>query len=511
MTSMPVPPGRRRSAVRVLLLTLGIAGLFPTGAVAQETVVDGLSWMTQFPATWNAGAPKLVSDGLHYYAVICGFATSSSTCTVARKRGDFGAWTFASGRTFLSFQPATVILDRKGRLNIFYNDPQVHHVRFDHPSVNLSDWVEIPVGFSAPTGYLQASYDAKDDIIMLAFNETASWTLYFGVKFTDANGWMLTAMPASAPGTILLYARALRAGGRYVVLAGEHTFAGPNFAYTAAVLFEATTATGPWSARDLYRVTGTNLGVPYQNWVLANDLQADRNGRVRALLHITENGSGHGGALDGLYVAREEDGYVPRFVASGIEDGFTLYVDPSGVHYAFARVPIQVSPFVSFGGIVWFQSNDGGASWFRPTPGGYPDRPIPHWSNRGAARCSAPASGSSLRARTLQPVHMTACSSTVSLSASAAVPTATDYEYRDDDGTLDYIRAYRDIAGNRFYYYIVDYDPDFSYSVNYSYTAGDYYQVYISDSDGSYRYYNSDGYQITYSAPSIVQYLVRRP
>ena len=116
----------------------------------------------------------------------------------------------------------------------------------------------------------------------------------------------------------------------------------------------------------LHRVTGNNLGVPCENWVLANDLQADASGHVRAMLHITELGSGHPAPLDGLYPLREEDGYVTHLIDSSIEDGFTLYVDPSGVHLAFARNQIQVSPFVSQPGIVWYRSDDGGVICDRP-------------------------------------------------------------------------------------------------------------------------------------------------
>ena len=43
--------------------------------------------------------------------------------------------------------------------------------------------------------------------------------------------------------------------------------------------------------------------------------------------------------------------------------------------------------------------------------------------------------------------------------------------------TQDYIRAFRDAASNRSYYYIYDFAANDSYTVTYSYTAGDYYHV----------------------------------
>src|SRR5262245_10050010 len=102
-----------------------------------------MTWMTQFPSTWNAGAPKIVSDGLHSYAALCGYDGSEHTCSVARRRGS-ERWARGAA-TFFSQQPAVTVLDRKGRLNVFYNNPQLHHVRFDHPAIDLQTSVEVPV------------------------------------------------------------------------------------------------------------------------------------------------------------------------------------------------------------------------------------------------------------------------------------------------------------------------------------------------------------------------------
>jgi len=507
MTPVFPPPLLTRGARRrVSLLALGLTCLLPVAAAAQQEVMGGMTWMTQFPATWNAGAPKVVSDGLHFYAVFCGVDGSPSNCSIAKKRGDgIEAWTFGN-HTFTSNQPAITIIDRKGRLNIFYNNPQLRHIRFDHPSVNLTEVVQVPVSFSAPVGYLHASYDAKDDIIMLAFNETTSWTMYFGSKNTDTNGWVFSALPAAGTGKMFLYARSLRAGGQYRVLAGEHVVSGPNFSYTGAILFESPGPSGPWTQRVLHRVTGNNLGVPYGNWVLANDLQADASGHVRAMLHITELGSGHAAPLDGLYLLREEDGYVPHLIDSGIEDGFTLYVDPSGVHLAFARNQIQVSPFVSQPGIVWYRSDDAGVTWTR-SPTGYPRKINPvHVDSRNGSMLGPDdlflASGENPGLGAYDSVIFGGASLGLPISA-----TRYDYEYLDDDGTWDYLRAYTDVESGRSYYYIYDYDPDLSFSVSYSYTTGSYYQVYIADSDGSVRYYNSDGYEYTNAnGPRVTEY-----
>jgi hypothetical protein len=488
-----------------VLVVVAISCLSPLGseAVAQQSIYGNMTWMTHYPSTWNAGAPKIVSDGLHFYVAFCGLDGSEKTCGVARKRGDgIESWTIEP-RRFEANQPAALIIDRKGRLNIFYNDLQLrlHHLRLDHPSVNLADWSEIPVNFTGPVGYLHASYDAVDDIIMLAFAETGTWTTYFGVKHTDANTWMMAPLPPNTPGTLLMYARALRANGRYYLLLSEHIVNGPNANYSAAVMFDSSNASGPWTRRDLHRITGTNLGIPYQNWVLANDLQADANGNVRALLHITENGSGHAGALDGLYLLRQEDGYLPQFIGSAIEDGYSLYVDPSGAHVAFGRGQVQVSPFVFQPGIVWYRSDDGGVTWNRNALGGYPREVNPSLVDLRNGSMAGP----SLRyIASLEnqpgPIFDTVVFNGLALQTPSS-DTRYDYEYLEADGTWDYLRAYTDAGTGRSYYYIYDYDSDSSFSVTYSYTAGSYYQVYIADSDGSYRYYNSDGFQVSYQAP----------
>ncbi|MGH7353550.1 MAG: hypothetical protein ACRELS_03115, partial [Candidatus Rokuibacteriota bacterium] len=242
----------------VLLFTVVLAILFPSLVVGDELLMGGMTWMTQYPATWNAGAPKVVSDGLHDYAVLCGFSSSQTLCSVVRKRGLEG-WT-QGGATWISVQPPVAVIDRKGRLNIFYNDPQLHHIRFDHPSVDILHWVEIPTRFSGPVAYLHAGYDASIDTIMLAFNETTTWTVYFAVKYTDVNDWIISTLPSADPNTLYLYARTLHAGGRYFVLVGEHPRGSPNANYTAAILFESASPFGPWGTRVIHRVTGENAG-----------------------------------------------------------------------------------------------------------------------------------------------------------------------------------------------------------------------------------------------------------
>jgi hypothetical protein len=469
--------------------------LLPAYAAAQETIVSGMTWMTQFPSTWNAGAPKLVSDGLFYYAVICGPGGSSSLCTVARKRGDgTDAWTFSS-RSFWTSQPASVVIDRKGRLNIFYNDYQLRHLRIDVPSVRIDDWTAISTGFSPNVGYLHASYNAVGDELIVTFNETSTWTLYVGRK-NGEGPWTYSALPAAPPGVIYMYARTVAMPGRYAVLVGEHTVSGPNFAYTAALMFEATSASGPWTTRELHRVTGNNLGVPYENWVLANDLQIDSAGRLRAMLHITELGSGRPNPLDGVFILREEDNYVPRFIASGIEDGFTLYVDPSGVHLAFTR---DVATPSASAGIVWFRSDDHGATWQKQL--------------NGFVRLINPVLVDLRSGSMIAPdLHILASDwnnfgpfDRVLFGGITLNVAETDdryaHEYVDDDGTVDYIRGFRDVPSGRSFYYIYDRELDGSYTWNYSYSAGGYYQVYTAHSDGSYRYYNADGVDIVAGVP----------
>ena len=85
--------------------------------------------------------------------------------------------------------------------------------------------------------------------------------------------------------------------------------------------------------------------------------------------------------------------------------------------------------------------------------------------------------------------------------------TRYDYQYLDDDDTWDYVRAYTDVESGQLVFLHYRYDPDLSFSVTYCYTASSYYQVYIADSDGSVRYYNSDGSEYTKaSGPLVTEY-----
>jgi len=494
-----------RQNLRVAVF-VGLAALVSRRAPAAQIVADGMTWMNGYPATWNAGAPKVVSDGLHMYAVICGPGGTQQLCSVFRKRGT-ESWT-PGAATFQSYQPPVMVLDRKGRLNLFYNSPLLHHVRFDHPSVDLLNYSEIPIAFTGQVAYLHASYDAVNDMILLAFNETSTFTMYFAVKFTDANVSSTLAPlpnPVDPTKTMYLYARTLYAGGRYHVLVGEHLRGVVNASYVAAVLLDSAMPSGPWSRRDLHRVTGINQGVPYENWVLPTDLQASPSGRVRVLMHINESNSGHPGVAEGIHIAREEDGYAPRHIADGIDDAFSLQIDPtSGICLAFA-LRLSAPAFSEAGHLVAFKSADDGLTW----------GPAQRIADPGAINPVAvePRNGSMVGGKeiafiyttTADPPYATVRSESVSLGT-AGTAGRYDYSYVDIDGTTDYIRFYRDASADRSYYYFYDNKPDGTFAVAYSYTAGNYYQVYTKDASGRVDFYNSDGYVVSNSSPQIFSY-----
>ncbi len=468
--------------------------LLPARAAAQESevIVDGLSWMIGYPSTWIAGAPKLVSDGLFYYAVFCGRSSSPNLCTVARKRGDGAEAWEVSSRVFWSSQPATVVIDRKGRLNIFFNDYQLKHFRIDVPSVNLDHWLQIATDFFPQVGYLHASYNAVSDEMLITFNETGGYRLYVGRKVGEGP-WTYAPAPAAPAGVMYLYARTVGMPGHYAILVGEYAVDGSNTSYTAALLFESTSALGPWTTRQLYRVSGLNVGVPYQNWVLANDLQADHQGRLRALLHITEGGSGHATPRDGLYALREEDGYVPHFVGSPIEDAFSLYADPAGPLVAFAGGATATSQYA----ISWFTSTDEGQSWQRQAAT-FPDavNPVPLDVRSGSMigpNLHVLASHWNFTTRAFDQVVF----GSIPLSP-ANTADRFAYDIADSDGTTDSTRGYHDTASGRMFSYVYDRHPDGSFSWTYNYSAGSYTQSYTGDSLGSYHYTNSDGVDLAY-------------
>lgn len=486
-------------------LAFGLAAcvlLAAPAATADQLLVGGMTWMNAFPSTWNAMAPKLVSDGLNSYAVLCGFSGSQNLCSVVRRRG-VEMWE-QGARTFVASQPPVMVIDRKGRLNIFFNNPALHHLRFDHPAIDLIHSVDMPLQFSGDTGYLHASYDASTDTMLLAFNETSTWQLYFTVKYAD-NDWVPPGpLPAAAPGTLMLYARTLRASGRYYVLAGEHPLGSPNANYTAALLYESPSPTGPWSTRTLHRSTGMNLGVPYQNWVYPLDLQANAAGRLRATMQIAEPGSGHPPLPEGMYVAREEDGFALRLVGNGIDDGFGLHVDPSGAHFAFA-LRLSDSAYTHAGHLVSFRSDDDGATW-QPAAllvSGDALNPVTLDPRNGSM--SGGKEISYIYSASLSPPFDRVLSSEIPL---ALANTANRYDYSSTgaDGAVDYVRAFADPATARSYYYGYDRRADGSFTLTYVYYGGDFYQVYVFESRGAYRFYNSDGYSVTYERPEEIFY-----
>jgi hypothetical protein len=469
------------SRVVALVLSVATCIAWPSPAAADDVILSGMTWMTGYPATWNAGAPKVVFDGLHTYAVLCGYQGSANNCSVARRR-DTEAWT-SPGRLFRADQPPVMIIDRRGRLNVFYNDPILHHLRFDNPSVDLVNGLELFVGVSVPVGYLHASYDAATDAIFLAGNETTGWTTYASVNIAGRGWTPPAAMPGPDPnGSMYLYARTLYARGRYFVLTGEHPRAGSNASYTAAVLFESPTPTGPWSARVLHRVSGANIGVPYQNWVIPTDLQADAAGNVRAIMHIVESGSGHVPLPEGLHISREEDGYALRHVASGIDDGFALVVHPSGVHLAFALV-LSDRRYAEAGNLVVFRSDDGGVSWRPPQAivRGNSLNPVPLDPRNGSM--SLPTSVPFIYSAPILSQASVASSAGYEVSASIADGDFQNTRVMTDSGSARSYRVDRSLAA------------DGTFRLSYQYRAGDYWQTYVADSAGGFEYRTSDGYQ----------------
>ena len=482
-------PTHRVFVAGLVLLT---CGAWPQAAgAADDIILSGMSWMTGYPATWNAGAPKVVFDGLHTYAVLCGHLGSAGNCSVSRRRGT-EAW-INPGRVFRADQPPVMIIDRRGRLNIFYNDPSLRHLRFDHPSVDLLNGTELFIGVGVPVGYLHASYDPVTDAIFLAGNDTTSWLTYASVNVGGA-GWSPPALlPGPDPnGSMYLYVRTLFARGRFFVLAGEHPRAGSNASYTAAVLFDSPTPTGPWSARVLHRVTGANVGVPYSNWVIPTDLQADAAGNVRAVMHIVESGSGHVPLPEGLHIAREEDGFRLRHVASGIDDGFAMVVHSSGVHLAVALV-LSDPRFPQAGNLVVFRSDDGGVTWQPPQPivRGNSLNPVPVDVRNGSM--SLPFSVPFVYSAPILPPFERVLSGEVRPGVQASSARFERSSSRRDGSTV-FERSVSDPLTGRSYRYEQVVAPDQSFVISYEYSAGDYSHVYAADSTGAYFYRNSDGF-----------------
>lgn len=478
-------------------ILFALIGLIAGPAVADETILGGLSWMTHYPATWNAAAPKVVYDGLFTYTALTGFNGNENVWSIARRRGVDTTWE-QGAPSFTSNQPPVMYVDRKGRLNLLFNSPTLRHVRFPHPQVDMLEYQEIPTSFAGEVAYLSCSYDPVSDTALLAFNEVPSFTLRFCVKYTDGNDWSApSALPDAPAGDIWLYAKPILAGGRYAVLAGDHPRTDFNAGYVGAVLFESESPYGPWSARVLHQSVGNNRSIPYLNWCYPLDLQADAAGHLRAAMVIDEDGSGHTPVAEGLYVAREEDAYSLRLVGNHIDDGFPMTVDDSGVSLAFAKLTGDAPQLA--GKLVYFKSTDGAKTWSGP--------------NLAAGESVNPA----LCDRRSGSVPMGKVAGFV-CCADAAPPYQTynwvqvplgiaDTANRHDgwttgaDGQADYVRSYTDPRHGLETWFFVDNVANGQNTLTYLYRERDYYQVYTAKANGSYSYYNSDGYSKSYEAP----------
>ena len=268
-----------------------------------------------------------------------------------------------------------IVIDRKGRLHIFYNGPEVRHIRYDHRAINLSRRGR------ASRAVYRAGSVAACQLRRLERHDDAGVQRDVDVDHARRRHpprrqrLAVHVVAGSGPDQVLLVqsARCESAAG-YFIPAAEQPRRGPNHHYLGATLLESTSAAGPWTSRTLYRVPGNNAGVPYQNWVLISDLQADAGGRVGRSCTSRRASLDARGRRTGCYIAREEDAYGLRFVGGPVMDGYTLYVDPSGRHVAFGQIE-SVVPFPEFPGaplgvrsdMVTFESSDGGASWTGPS------------------------------------------------------------------------------------------------------------------------------------------------
>ena len=489
--------GTRLRWLLVLALVAGLSS--PTRA--DDGVLGGLTWMP-YPSNWNAMAPKVVYDGLFTYGVLTGFG-ESHIWSVVRRRGLSTSWE-QGAPTFYSQQPPVVYIDLKGRLNVMCNTPKLRHVRFPHPQVDLQEYVDIPTNFAPDVGYMGASYDPVSDTAVLAFSEVPSFVLHFSAKYTDANDWTTpTALPAAQPGNVFLYPRPICVGGRYVVLAGEHPVGPVNGAYVGATLFESPSPFGPWSARVIHQSVGANLGVPYSNWCYPLDMQVNPAGKLRITLHIGEAGSGHTPVPEGMLVAREEDGFALRHIAGHIDDGFPLHIDPSGVSLAFALLTGDAPRLP--GKLVYYKSVDDCLTWTGPflAPQGINptlvDRrsgSLPMGKNLGFIYCANTTAPFSDYYFAEVPLGI------------SDTPDRYDRWTTGTDGAQDYARQINDQSSGRFTFFTIDNTASGSFDLTYSYTAGSYYQVYTAKSNGSYSYYNSDGYTKKYDAPEDYSYSI---
>src|SRR5262249_55419354 len=162
----------------------------------------------------------------------------------------------------------------------------------------------------------------------------------------------------------------------------------------------------------------------------------------------------------------EEDGYAPRFVGAGIDDGYILEVDPSsGTTLAFALI-VSGLGFSEGGHLVAFRSTDGGMTWSVPQRVGTEIGTNPVAVDSRSGSMLGGKALSLIYSTNVDPPFDRVMSTTVPLPL-VDTPDRYDYSYTNPNGTPGYVRAYHEPGTDRGYYYFYDYASDGSFTVTY--------------------------------------------
>jgi len=145
-----------------------------------------------------------------------------------------------------------------------------------------------------------------------------------------------------------------------------------------------------------------------------------------------------------------------------------------------------------------FRSDDGGVSWSPPRRIVEESslNPVPLDPRNGSL--STPGVVPFIYSAPLQAPFERVMSSSIPLALPQTLE-RQEYDYVTSDGLPARVRVFRDARSERSYRFQYVYAPDSSFSIQYEYVAGSYSQRYVASSSGAYRYYNSDGYDVSYT------------
>lgn len=179
-----------RRTVIVAMVCLGSVQAYADAYRVLE-IARGRAWASPY---WGYSTPKVVCDGLTYYtAGLWGAAPDSAEGVVYRL--DDGVWR-TGARLPEIYQPATLALDRRGRLLVAYNrsDKPIALLRSRTPG-DIHNFESLPPPPDMPNAYY-IGMAIREELLFFVYIVTPTYTMYFTQLYLATLTWTPSAVVA---------------------------------------------------------------------------------------------------------------------------------------------------------------------------------------------------------------------------------------------------------------------------------------------------------------------------